>query len=237
MRMFPKETFKTPGGALADRMEGNIRQMQDTRKVCAKIGIVKQMQIQAQTYQNQFQKYDPEPFAEADIGPIVVSEEGPLMAPWVCRAALKRSVGKVFYHAGFEDFQPSALETITDVAGEYFRKLAENFSCFREQPKVDSSTPRYNYEEQVLHSLHENGIDLDGLETYVKDDVERLTTKLSVVHERMKAHLADLLVSTIWNFGIFEHCNLHIIATCPWRPRRRRRCRCLQRRQRTIRRR
>jgi transcriptional activator SPT7 len=195
MRMFPRETFKTPGGALAERMEGNIRQMQDTRKVCAKIGIVKQMQIQAQTYQNQFQKYDPEPFAEADIGPVVVSEEGPLMAPWVCRAALKRSVGKIFYHAGFEDFQPSALETVTDVAGEYFRKLAENFNCFRGQPKVDPQTPRYNYEEQVLHSLHENGVDLEGLETYVKDDVERLTTKLDVVHERMKAHLADLLVS------------------------------------------
>lgn len=235
MRMFPKETFKTPGGALADRMEGNIRQMQDTRKVCAKIGIVKQMQIQAQTYQNQFQKYDPEPFAEAGIGPVVVSEEGPLMAPWVCRAALKRSVGKVFYHAGFEDFQPSALETITDVAGEYFRKLAENFSCFREQPKVDSGTPRYNYEEQVLHSLHENGIDLDGLETYVKDDVERLTTKLSVVHERMKAHLADLLVSNFRLSDFSKHCNLHLTATCSRRPRRCRRRRCLQRRQRTIR--
>lgn len=195
MRMFPKNNFKTPGGALAGRMEGNIRQMQETRKVCAKIGIVKQMQIQAQTYQNQFQKYDPEPFAEADIGPVVVSEEGPLMAPWVCRAAMKRSVGKVFYHAGFEDFQPSALDTVTDIAAEYFRKLAENFNCFREQPKVDTETPRFTYEEQVLHSLGENGIDLEGLETYVKDDVERLTTKLSVVHERMKAHLADLLVS------------------------------------------
>lgn len=199
MRMFPKNTFNTPEGALAERMEGNMRQMQDTRKVCAKIGIVKQMQIQAQTYQNQFQKYDPEPFAEADIGPVVVSEDGPLMAPWVCRAALKRSVGKVFYHAGFEDFQPSAIETVTDVAGEYFRKLAENFSCFREQPKADGETPRYNYEEQVLHSLHENGVDLEGLETYVKDDVERLTTKLGVVHERMKAHLADLLVSNATN--------------------------------------
>jgi transcriptional activator SPT7 len=239
MRMFPKDTFKTPSGALADRMEGNIRQMQDTRKVCAKIGIVKQMQIQAQTYQNQFQKYDPEPFAEADIGPVVVSEEGPLMAPWVCRAALKRSVGKIFYHAGFEDFQPSALESVTDVAGEYFRKLAENFSCFREQPKIDVETPRYNYEEQVLHSLHENGVDLEGLETYVKDDVERLTTKLGVVHERMKAHLADLLVSTSHTTTSPKPHNLQTNPTAPRprRPRRRRRRRRLQRRQRAIRRR
>lgn len=237
MRMFPRDTFKTPGGALADRMEGNIRQMQDTRKVCAKIGIVKQMQIQAQTYQNQFQKYDPEPFAEAGIGPVVVSEEGPLMAPWVSRAALKRSVGKIFYHAGFEDFQPSALETVTDVAGEYFRKLAENFSCFREQPKVDSETPRYSYEEQALHSLHENGVDLEGLETYVKDDVERLSTKLGVVHERMKAHLADLLVSTPLASILHDDSCLHTIATCTWRPCRSRWRWSLQRWKRTIRRR
>lgn len=234
MRMFPKDTFKTPGGALAGRIEGNIRQMQETRKICAKIGIVKQMQIQAQTYQNQFQKYDPEPFAEADIGPVVVSEEGPLMAPWVCRAALKRSVGKVFYHAGFEDFQPSALDAVTDVAGEYFRKLAENFNCFREQPKIDAVTPKFNYEEQVLHSLHESGIDLEGLETYVKDDVERLTTKLSVVHERMKAHLADLLVSGITNPHSAKYLYLHMTATCSWRPCRSRRRRRLQRWQRTI---
>jgi transcriptional activator SPT7 len=215
MRMFPRQTFKTPHGALADRMEGNIRQMQDTRKVCAKIGIVKQMQIQAQTYQNQFQKYDPEPFAEADIGPVVVSEDGPLMAPWVCRAALKRSVGKLFYHAGFEDFQPSALESVTDVAGEYFRKLAENFNCFREQPKAEADAPRYTQEEQVLHSLHENGVDLEGLETYVKDDVERLTTKLGVVHERMKAHLADLLVSNTHKLTLRDYHRLHFNSDQP----------------------
>jgi len=48
MRMYPKDLFKSAGGALNRKMEGNIKQMQDTRKICAKIGIVKQMQIQAQ---------------------------------------------------------------------------------------------------------------------------------------------------------------------------------------------
>jgi transcriptional activator SPT7 len=48
MRMFPRDTFISGGGSLANKMEANMRQMQETRKVCAKIGIVKQMQIQAQ---------------------------------------------------------------------------------------------------------------------------------------------------------------------------------------------
>lgn len=116
------------------------------------------------------------------------------MAPWVCRAALQRSVGKIFYQAGFEDFQPSALESVTDLASQYFTKLVGAFKAFRDQPKPDEQQSRHTFEEQVLHSLHEHGLDLEALETYVKDDVDRLGTKLGVVHERMKSHLADLLV-------------------------------------------
>lgn len=48
MRMFPAKSFVAPGSVLCKRLEGNMRQMQDTRKICAKIGVVKQMQIQAQ---------------------------------------------------------------------------------------------------------------------------------------------------------------------------------------------
>lgn len=236
MRMFPKQTFRTADGNLTRKMESNIRQMQETRKVCAKIGIVKQMQIQAQTYQNQFQKYDPEPFVEADVGPVVVSEDGPLMAPWVCRHAFKRTVGKIFYHAGFEDFQPSALDAVTDIASEFFQKLTGNLKSYQEMPMVETEQPRFTFEEQVLHSLHENGLDLEALETYVKDDVERLGTKLSVVHERMKAHLADLLVSVVVFHGLinayllFQATRFRRSRRCRWRRR-------LQRRQRAVRRR
>ena len=48
MRMYSKEQFKSSNSNLTQRMEANMRQMQETRKVCTKIGIVKQMQIQAQ---------------------------------------------------------------------------------------------------------------------------------------------------------------------------------------------
>lgn len=48
MRMYPKGRYLSHQGDLTKKLEGNIRQMQETRKVCAKIGIVKQMQIQAQ---------------------------------------------------------------------------------------------------------------------------------------------------------------------------------------------
>ncbi|KXT16437.1 hypothetical protein AC579_5126 [Pseudocercospora musae] len=193
MRMFPKETYKVNPGGLNKKIDGNIRQMQETRKICAKIGIVKQMQIQAQTYQNQFQKYEPEPLIEQDPGAVVVSEEGPLMAPYVNRSALQRSIGKIFYHAGFEDFQPSALDSMTDLAAEFMQRVGEGFKRFHEQPKSEPEVPVFTFEEQVLHTLDENGMDLEALESYIRDDVERQGSKLTIMHERMKSHLADLL--------------------------------------------
>ncbi|RAL64693.1 hypothetical protein DID88_001725 [Monilinia fructigena] len=178
----------------------NMKQMQETRKLCSKIGIIKQMQLQAQMYNNQFPKYEPAPFVEIDIEPHVTSDDGPIMSQWVCKAAMQRSVAKLCYHAGFEELQPSALDVITDIAEDFFGKLVKTFGVYREAHKVAAAPgsrskwqERYTNEEVVLHSLGANGMDIESLEGYVKDDVERLGTKLSVMHERMKSHLTDLL--------------------------------------------
>lgn len=206
IRIVPKGYFTSPDSVLTKKMNANMRQMQDTRKICAKIGIVKQMQLQSQMYQNQFQKYDPQPFVEVDIEPLVVSDDGPIMSPYVCRAALQRSVGKIFYHAGFEEFQPSALDAVTDIAGNFFTNLVRTLGAYREAPKIKAEEsiviptstslswkPRFTREETVLHCLHENGVDLEAIEGYVKEDVDRLGSKLAIMHDRMKSHLAELL--------------------------------------------
>lgn len=48
LRLVPPGQFTSPDSSLTRKMEANMRQMQDTRKVVAKIGVVKQMQLQAQ---------------------------------------------------------------------------------------------------------------------------------------------------------------------------------------------
>lgn len=159
-----------------------------------------------QMYQNQFQKYPTEPLIDCDVGDIVVSDDGPVMAEYVCRAAMQRSVAKIFYNAGFEECQPSALDTMTDLATDFFAKLSRSLNDYMCKPKVPIAQtipgtnqqkmkwePKYTIEESVLQSLNENGIDLESLENYVKDESDRLTTKLGTLHERMKSHLADLL--------------------------------------------
>lgn len=164
-----------------------------------------------QMYNNQFQKYNPEPFVEADIEPHVTSDGDTIMAPWVCRAALQRSVGKLCYHAGFEELQPSALDVLTDLATDYFSKVVKTFCTYKEAPKVPATgmaaesgvqwQERFSDEETLLHCLSEVGMDVEQLEGYAKDDNERLGTKLSVMHERMKAHLSDLLRPALVDAG------------------------------------
>ncbi|OAX82387.1 hypothetical protein ACJ72_03260 [Emergomyces africanus] len=202
LRILPKGYFTAPKSKFSQKMDANMRQMQETRKVCSKIGIVKQMQLQSQMYQNQFQKYNPEPFVERDVPTHVMNDDGPVISPWVCRAALQRSVGKIFYNAGFEEYQPSALDAVTDVAADFFYKIGSTLKIYMESPKVPQTEQLttssqwkspYMAEEMILHTLQSVGTDVESLESYVKDDVDRLGQKLSVIHERMKSHLTDLL--------------------------------------------
>ena len=48
LHVVPKGLFTAPESNFTKKMESNLRQMQETRKVCTKIGIVKQMQLQSQ---------------------------------------------------------------------------------------------------------------------------------------------------------------------------------------------
>lgn len=50
LRIIAPRQFISPQGALPSKIEANMRQMQDTRKITAKIGVVKQMQLQAQVF-------------------------------------------------------------------------------------------------------------------------------------------------------------------------------------------
>ncbi|KAF2666652.1 hypothetical protein BT63DRAFT_314226 [Microthyrium microscopicum] len=202
MHVVPAGLFVAPPSIFGRKMDANIHLMQETRKVCSKIGVVKQMQLQTQMYSNQFQKYDPRPFMEKDIDTTVVSTDLPILAPEVCRATFQRSIGKVFYHAGFEEFHPSALEVATDFMADHFQRLIRTFADFANAPKhipqeaseqAEVYEHRYTMEDALLHTFNEHAIDLDGLDSYVKDDVERLSLKLGVMNDRMKANLADLL--------------------------------------------
>ena len=122
------------------------------------------------------------------------------MAADACKHALKRSIGKILYHAGFEELQPSAMDAFTGIAEDYFQKLITTFNVYREVEKTEVRTadgrqvqPRFTPEETILHMLDESGHDPSALENYARDEVDRHSGKLGALHERMKIHLTDLL--------------------------------------------
>lgn len=168
-----------------------------------------------QMYHGQFQKVEPAPLVEQDIEAHVMNDAGPVTSPEVTQAALRRSVAKMFFHAGFEEFQPSALDAVTDLASDFFVKITKTLVEYLQTPKIPIQKPvpggsgeleliwkdRFTKEETVLHTLHENGSDLAALETYVKDETDRTSTKLVQMQDRMKAHLADLLRPALTDAG------------------------------------
>lgn len=137
---------------------------------------------------------------EQDIDPHFISDNGPVMAPQTCHDALRRSITKLLYHAGFEETQPSAVDVFTDITADYFQKLVKTFNVYSEAEKRAVETPegvrtqpRFSLEEVLLHTLDENGHDVAGLDAYVNEELDRHSSKLGVLHDRMKVHLTDLL--------------------------------------------
>lgn len=214
LRLYPRGQFIAPPSKFASKMAENMRQIQETRKIVSKIGVVKQMQLQTQMYQNQFTKYEPAPFFEADLKDHVMTDDGPLMAPWVSKAALTRSIGEIFFHAGFEEFQPSAIDAVSDMAETFFRNICTNLSTYLTEEKISVSStvslppsqkvpsstdikstlrPAFTAEEAVLHTLHECGQNLNDLDYYATEEIERTSHRLQTMYDRMRSHYADLL--------------------------------------------
>lgn len=200
LRLVPSGAFVAPRSRLTKKMDYNIRQIQETRKLATKISVIKQMQVQSQVYTNQFPKSNTEVFVEQDVDAHFIADDGPVMAPQTCQDALKRSIAKILYLTGFEELQPSAIDTLTGIAADYFQNISKTLNIYREAEKMTVQTaegpqlrPRFTPEEVILHTLEENGHDVASLDSYAKDEVDRLGSKLGALHERMKLHLTDLL--------------------------------------------
>lgn len=208
LQLVPASSFQAPSSKLVKKIDDNIHQIQETRKLASKISVIKQMQVQTQVYTNQFPKTNTESFKEMSVDAHFIADNGPVMAPETCQNALKRSIGKILYHTGFEELQPSAVDTLTGLAADYFQKLIKTFNVYREAEKKTvqaggevSLQPRFTPEEVILHTLEESGTDLTSLETYAEDDIDRLSSKLGGLHERTKAHLTDLLRPALQDAG------------------------------------
>jgi len=136
----------------------------------------------------------------------------------VAEYVMEQTVAKILYHSGFEgtliiissltiDFQPFAFDVITNIAIEYMQDLGRTLTMYQ-----NNTDQRKKFTEEVgilsltthlqqgiiLHMLDLNGVhNLEQLEMYIKDDIERYGTKLEDCHRRLKRFLTELLVTQL----------------------------------------
>lgn len=105
---------------------------------------------------------------------------------------MQRTVIQLLTHAGFEGAQSGPLNVITDLMSEYFSNVGKTVRNY-----WDTHGHGMTGEEILLHSLHENGVDqLEDLETYVADDVEKYGHRLKDVGRRLEGTYQDLVIGS-----------------------------------------
>ncbi|CEP17453.1 hypothetical protein [Parasitella parasitica] len=102
---------------------------------------------------------------------------------------MQRTIIQLLTHAGFEGVQGGPLNVMTELMSEYFSNITKTVKSY-----CDTHGHDMTGEEILLHSLCENGVDqLEDLESYVTDDVEKYGHRLRDVRRRLESTYQDLV--------------------------------------------
>ncbi|CCJ31354.1 unnamed protein product [Pneumocystis jirovecii] len=105
---------------------------------------------------------------------------------------LEKFVSTLLYHVGFEEYQSSALDTLVDIAGSFLLKLGKTLKLYLESKSSKTA------EENLLHALYENGIsNISLFETYIKDEIDRYSSKLNDIHKQLRTCLTETIKSSL----------------------------------------
>lgn len=106
----------------------------------------------------------------------------------LARALMRRSSSHLLYQAGFEDFQPQAIDAFGEIAGDFLTTIGKVMKEYTESPK------QLTEEQALRHTLFEVGIpDLNALGDYVAEEVVSRSDKVVALHDRLKKFLNDFI--------------------------------------------
>lgn len=174
----------------------SITEIQEIRKICTKIALVRQMQTQ--NFLHHVKQPEIVAIREVDVDPILkLLNHDPNLAA-VQYLVLRRSVAKVAMQTGFETAEPWAINTLTQVAGRYLSNLIKTVKTHCELASLN----HLSNSEVLLVSLVENGVNKpDDLYTFVKERVLKHQAKLKDLRLRLLNFLRDLLRPSLENFN------------------------------------
>ncbi|KAG7722708.1 hypothetical protein KL949_000240 [Ogataea haglerorum] len=176
----------------------NIALMQDIRKVCFKINIIRQMQTSQFIHQSQYHAPDIERLKPADIDPQSKLPTRDQLMPQVAYAALERSVSTIIMANGFETTNPSCVTIVTQLAEQYFGNLVKSLKMNMESNSINKlplkSKRPMSFKDILLISLQENGIEKpDVLYSHYKEHLTKQNKKLTDLKFKLEGFLRDLL--------------------------------------------
>lgn len=178
-------------GGLNQKMNQNLHEMQQIRKVCSKISLIRQMQQQSYMHNTSAKSYNPPEIQDVDLD---IESRLPNRDQYdgtVSAAALKKSVSKIAMHTGFEVTEFMAVDALTEIAADYMGKLVKTLRMFME---ATNSNREYSLEDILLMTLHQNGIEsVASLDLYIRDDVDRHGVRLKDLGRKLTTFLSDLL--------------------------------------------
>lgn len=176
----------------------NICEIQEIRKICFKISLIRQMQTQQFVHHTQMKQPEIQVLKEVDIDDASKLPNHDTNTNDVQFSVLRRNVAKIAMQTGFETTQPAAINTLTQVAEKYLGNLIKSLKLHSET----TSENRLSSREILLLSLLENGVDRpDDLYTFVKERVIKQQDKLKDLRVKLSNFLKDLLRPGLENFN------------------------------------
>ncbi|KAK6877752.1 Transcriptional activator spt7 [Candida tropicalis] len=176
----------------------NICEIQEIRKICFKISLIRQMQTQQFVHHTQMKQPEIQVLKEVDIDDASKLPNHDTNTNDVQFSVLRRNVAKIAMQTGFETTQPAAINTLTQVAEKYLGNLIKSLKLHSET----ASENRLSSRDILLLSLLENGVDRpDDLYTFIQERVIKQQDKLKDLRVKLSNFLKDLLRPGLENFN------------------------------------
>lgn len=176
---------------LAPSYLSNLQEMQHIRKICFKIGVIRQMQQQAYMHATQLKPYIPEVITEPDLDLESRLPNRDKYDEDASRIALRRNIAKISMHTGFEDTELMAVDALTEVAADYMSKLGRSLKMWMESNEPSNA---FTFTDVITNVLEEHGIEsISSLDTYIQNDIERQNQRLVEQKKKLAVFVGDLL--------------------------------------------
>ncbi|GAV27974.1 hypothetical protein PMKS-001442 [Pichia membranifaciens] len=176
----------------------NISLMQDIRKVCFKINLIRTMQTSQFVHQSQFVAPNFPKIKFKDIDPMSKLATRDLMTEEIASHSLQKSVSAIAMANGFQSTAPSCAVLLTEIAKVYMCNLAKSMKLHLESNSINKMPIKGNKPvtcRDVLQLVLEyNGVEKpDVLYSYYKEHMTKQNRKLIDLKYSLENFLRDLL--------------------------------------------